>query len=100
VYEKYTPENTVRSERDKEMSDSTGPRRRIAGYNQFVKLVRRGKAVKVYLANDADVYFSEGVMRELSVHKNVVLDVTRTSDDLAAMVGVEVPTAVVTEVAE
>ena len=56
--------------------------------------------MKVYLANDADVYFSEGVMRELSVHKNVVLDVTRTSDDLAAMVGVEVPTAVVTEVAE
>ncbi len=80
------------------MSDSTGPRRRIAGYNQFVKLVRRGKAVKVYLASDADVFFTDGVKREIACHPNVVLDVTRTSDDLAAMVNVEVPTAVVTEV--
>ena len=80
------------------MSDSTGPRRRIAGYNQFVKLVRRGKAVKVYLASDADVFFTDGVKRELACHTDVILDVTRPSDDLAAMVNVEVPTAVVTEV--
>ena len=79
------------------MSDITGPRRRIAGYNQFVKLVRRGKAVKVYLASDADVFFTDGVKRELNGHPDVILDVTHTSDDLAAMVKVEVPTAVITE---
>lgn len=79
------------------MSDSTGPRRRIAGYNQFIKLVRRGKAVKVYLASDADVFFSDGVKRELDGHPEIILDVTHTSDDLAAMAKVEVPTAVITE---
>ncbi|MBQ5838058.1 MAG: hypothetical protein IIW39_05225 [Clostridia bacterium] len=80
------------------MIDSTGPRRRIAGYNQFVKLVRRGKAVKVYLASDADVFFTEGVKRELAGRPEIILDVTHTADDLAAMAKVEVPTAVITEV--
>jgi len=79
------------------MSDSIGGRRRVAGYNQFVKLVRRGKAVKVYLANDADYYFSENIKRELSGHNNVELDTRYSADDLAAMVNVEVPTAVITE---
>ncbi len=82
------------------MSDSTCPRRRIAGYNQFVKLLRRGKAVKVYLASDADVFFSEGVKRELATRPEVVLDTSHTCDDLAAMAGVEVPTAVITETEE
>ena len=82
------------------MSDSSCERRRVAGYNQFVKLVRRGKAVKVYLANDADVFFQEGVKRELATRREVVLDTKHSLDDLAAMVNVEVPTAVVTETAE
>ncbi|MBO5870566.1 MAG: hypothetical protein J6Q89_07450 [Clostridia bacterium] len=82
------------------MSDSSCGRRRIAGFNQFVKLVRRGKAIKVYLANDADVFFAESIKRELSTHSNVELDTAHTSDDLAAMVNVEVPTAVITETAE
>lgn len=82
------------------MSDSSCGRRRVAGYNQFVKLLRRGKAVKVYLANDADVFFAEGVRRELAERKGVVLDTSHSSDDLAAMVKVEVPTAVVTEAVE
>ena len=82
------------------MSDSSCEQRRVAGYNQFVKLVRRGKAVKVYLANDADVFFQEGVKRELATRREVVLDTKHSSDDLAAMVNVEVPTAVVTETAE
>ncbi len=79
------------------MSDNPCPRRRIAGYNQFVKLLRRGKAIKVYLANDADVYFADGVKRELKAHPEVLLDNTHTCDDLAAMAGVDVPTAVITE---
>ena len=82
------------------MSDSSCGRRRIAGFNQFLKLVRRGKAVKVYLASDADVFFAESIRRELAEHKNVVLDTAHSADDLAAMANVEVSTAVVTEVAE
>jgi len=82
------------------MSDSSCGRRRIAGYNQFLKLVRRGKALKVYLANDADVFFAESIKRELATHKSVVLDTAHTADDLAKMANVEVPTAVITEVAE
>ena len=80
------------------MSDSTCTRRRVAGYNQFVKLVRRGKAVKVYLANDADFYFSESIKRELASRNNVELDEKYSASELAKMVGVEVPTAVITEV--
>ncbi len=80
------------------MSDSSCGRRRIAGYNQFVKLVRHGKAVKVYLASDADVRFAESIKRELSGAQGVELDTRHTSDDLAAMAGVEVPTAVITEI--
>lgn len=79
------------------MSDSSSGRRRVAGYNQFVKLVRRGKAVKVYLANDADYMFGESVKRELASHREVILDTTHSADDLSAMVNVEVPTAVITE---
>ena len=79
------------------MSDSSCGRRRVAGYNQFSKLLRRGKALKVYLANDADVGFTERILRELEGHKEVVLDRSYGSDDLAAMVNVEVPTAVITE---
>ena len=77
--------------------DNTGDRRRVAGYNQFLKLVRRGKALKVYLANDADGFFSRGVKSELSGQNNIVLDESYTSKQLAEMAGVEVPTAIITE---
>ncbi len=78
-------------------SDSTGNRRRIAGYNQFAKLVRRGKALKVYLASDADAYFAESIKRELK-NTNIELETRYDSKDLATMAGVDVPTAVLTEV--
>ncbi len=79
------------------MSDSSCGRKRIAGFNQFAKLVRRGKALKVYLANDADLFFVTGVKNELEGNKNVVLDTSFNSEQLAEMAGVEVPTAVITE---
>ena len=79
------------------MSDSTGGKRRVAGYNQFVKLLRRGKAVKVYLANDADVFFAARIKSELSGNDSVALETRYNSDELASMAGVEVPTAVITE---
>ena len=45
--------------------DKTGGRKPVAGYNQFLKLVRRGKALKVYLAADADGFFIRSVKAEL-----------------------------------
>ncbi len=82
----------------KNKMDKTGDRKRVAGYNQFLKLVRHGKAVKVYLAMDADSYFSMGVKGELSGKHNIKLDENYTSKQLAEMAGVEVPTAVITEI--
>lgn len=79
------------------MSDGSCGRRRVAGFNQFAKLVRRGKAVKVYLASDADLFFINGVKNELAGNNSVKLDMTHTSEQLAEMAGVEVPTAVITE---
>ncbi|MBE6692628.1 MAG: 50S ribosomal protein L7ae-like protein [Ruminococcaceae bacterium] len=78
--------------------DKTDVRKRVAGYNQFLKLVRRGKAVKVYLASDADTFFKIGVKSELSGKQNLKLDEHYTAKQLAEMAGVEVPTAVITEI--
>ncbi len=79
------------------MSDSSCGNRKVAGYNQFVKLVRRNKAVKVYLANDADVFFASRIKSELSGNDRVALETRYNSNELAAMAGVDVPTAVITE---
>ncbi len=79
------------------MSDSSCGRRKVAGFNQFVKLVRRGKAVKVYLASDADFFFADSIRRELADHPEIELENRYTSKDLATMAGVDVPTAVITE---
>lgn len=79
------------------MSDSSCGNKRVAGYNQFVKLVRRGKAVKVFLASDADFVFSENIKRELADRPSIELEMRYSSKDLATMAGVDVPTAVITE---
>ncbi len=79
------------------MSDSTCGTKRVAGYNQFVKLTRRGKAKKVFLASDADFVFAENIKRELSDKPDIELETRYTSKDLATMAGVDVPTAVITE---
>jgi len=80
------------------MNDSSCPRRRIAGYNQFAKLIKKGNAVKVYIARDADPYFSDNILRELEGKKGIEVVTKYSSARLAEMVNVEVPTAVVTEV--
>ena len=82
------------------MSDSSCGKKLVAGFNQFSKLVRRGKAVKVYLAKDADIFFINGVRAELSGNNTVELNTEYTCDRLAELAGVEVPTAVLTEVRE
>lgn len=80
------------------MSNSSNGRRRIAGLNQFLKNIRRGNALRVFLASDADTYFAESVKNELKAHPEVELETRYDSDDLATMAGVDVPTAVLTEV--
>ena len=80
------------------MSDSSNGRRRIAGLNQFLKNVRKGNAVRVFLASDADAYFAETVKNELRGKNGIELETRYDSDDLATMAGVDVPTAVLTEV--
>ena len=79
------------------MSDSLSDKRFVAGYNQFQKLVRRGKAVKVYLAKDADMFFSENIKRELKDRSEIELVTRYDSSKLASLAGVDVPTAVLTE---
>ena len=78
------------------MSESPAGNRFVAGYNQFVKLVRHGKAKKVYLASDADTFFAKAVRNELAGKTAVGFDDGFTAEKLAAMAGVEVPTAVLT----
>ena len=80
------------------MSDSSDGRRSVAGYNQFAKLIRRGKAVKVYLAKDADPVFAMKVRNNVRSSKGVVLDVNFSAAQLAEKAGVDVPTAIVTEI--
>lgn len=82
------------------MNDSSCGRKRVAGYNQFIKLVRRGKAVRVWLASDADFAFAENIRRELLPHSHIILDESQNSKQLAKSAGVDVPTAVITEAAE
>lgn len=79
------------------MSDNDPGLRKVAGYNQFIKLVRRGKAKRVFLASDAELLFASNVRRELSAHPEIKLDETHSSLSLAEITGVEVRTFVVTE---
>ena len=78
------------------MKDDPSGIRCHAGYNQFVRLVRRGCAVKVCLARDADRRYSVGVREELANHPEIVLDDSLSAEKLAELAGVEVPTAVLT----
>ena len=80
------------------MSESPSGRRFVAGYNQFAKLVRRGKASEVFLAYDADPAFRSAVLAELKAHPAIEPDISHSAAELAAMAGVEVPTAVITVV--
>ena len=78
------------------MSDSSSGRRSVAGYNQFLKLVRRGRAKKVLLACDCDPRFRSAVLAELATHPEIILDQSETASKLASIAGVDVPTAVIT----
>ena len=67
-----------------------------AGWNRAKKLLKKGKVIKLYLASDADDAFAATVIAEAKA-AGISPDQTKTGDRLAAMAGVEVFTAVLTE---
>ena len=75
---------------------STGAER-VAGLNQSLRLIRQGKARRVYLAGDADRAFAMRVLEALRDAPGCELVVTYTAAELAEMAGVEVPTAVIAQ---
>ncbi|MBE6540698.1 MAG: hypothetical protein E7674_08195 [Ruminococcaceae bacterium] len=66
------------------------------GLNQSVKLIRSGKAQKVYLASDADRFFIAKVKDEIRKAGYVETDESLTAVRLGEMAGIEVPAAIIT----
>lgn len=71
-------------------------RKREAGLNRSLKLIRRGKVKKVWVASDADLSFVDMVEAEI-LAKGLSPDRSKTGQQLACMCGVEVFTAIVVE---
>lgn len=67
-----------------------------AGWNRAKKLLRKGQMKKLYLAMDADPVFAEAVIME-AMKAGISPDQTKTGAQLAAMAGVEVFTAILSE---
>ena len=74
----------------------TDHRIREAGWNRAQKLLRKGLIKKLWLASDAEQLFAEQVRAE-AAKAGVSPDQTKTGSQLAAMAGVEVFTAVLSE---
>ena len=75
---------------------SEGGSTMAVGFNQSVKLIRSGKAVKVYLASDADRLFTAKVKDEIRKAGYVELDESMTAYRLGEMAGIDVPAAIIT----
>ncbi len=68
-----------------------------AGWNRAKKLLKKGRVDLLYLASDADEAFACTVLEEARA-AGISPDQTKTGDELAALAGVEVFTAVLTRV--
>ena len=75
---------------------SEGGSTMAVGFNQSVKLIRSGKAVKVYLASDADRLFTAKVKDEIRKAGYVELDESMAASRLGEMAGIDVPAAIIT----
>ena len=82
---------------DTAMSDNPDGRRWVAGLNQSVKLIRAGKAKKIYLAIDADRAFKERVQEEVRESGGVAVDMRYSAAEIASFAGIDVDTAILTE---
>ncbi|MDD5916096.1 MAG: hypothetical protein PUC63_01015 [Clostridiales bacterium] len=74
----------------------TGDGSMIVGFKQSVRLIRSGRARKVFLASDADRIFTAKVKDEIRKSGYVELDVTKTAACLGEMAGIDVPAAIIT----
>ncbi len=75
---------------------SEGGSTMAVGFNQSVKLIRSGKALKVYLASDADRMFTAKVKDEIRKAGYVETDESMTAYRLGEMAGIDVPAAIIT----
>ena len=75
---------------------SEGDSTMAVGFNQSVKLIRSGKALKVYLASDADRMFTAKVKDEIRKAGYVETDDSMTALRLGEMAGIDVPAAIIT----
>ncbi len=75
---------------------SDGGSTMAVGFNQSVKLIRSGKAKKIYLASDADRFFAAKVKDEIRKSGYVETDESMTALRLGEMAGIEVPAAIIT----
>ncbi|MEG2004009.1 MAG: ribosomal L7Ae/L30e/S12e/Gadd45 family protein [Clostridia bacterium] len=69
---------------------------KVVGINQSIKLIRRNKAKKVYLANDVDELFKKKVMCEIANVYSIEIDTTYSASELAEREGIAVPCSIVT----
>ncbi len=67
-----------------------------AGWNRAKKLLKKRQVERLFLASDADDAFARTVLAEAKA-AGISPDQTKTGAQLAAMAGVEVFTAVLTE---
>ena len=68
----------------------------VPGWNRCKKLLKKELVKKLYLACDADEAFAQTVLAEARA-AGISPDQTKSGDELAALAGVEVFTAVLTE---
>ena len=67
----------------------------VAGFKQSKKAIEKGEADLVYVARDADMHIVYPIER-LCEENGVKIEYINNMKELAAAVGIDVPTAVVT----
>ena len=77
------------------MSEESGLNSYVAGLKQSLKMLRAGKAAKVYLASDADFYISAKISEECG-QTGTELEVSFSKSELGRICKIEVDAAVVT----
>lgn len=71
---------------------------RVAGYKQTIKAIKKGLAVKVYLAEDIDPAIYEAVLKAAE-DKGIPVEKT-VMNDLGKACGINVPTAAAAQISE
>jgi large subunit ribosomal protein L7A len=70
---------------------------KVAGAKQVKRAIKDGRAIKLYLADDADPRVTEP-LAQLAVEKNVPTEMVRSMKELGAVCGIAVGSAAAAEV--